>query len=133
MQSPVHWPAGEGRQGDGERIRAGERVMGVYRDQLFESLTPGNGAVVVANLAYYFSTSMRSVYDQAEARDLELRQLRQGNEILHVLSKQALMYQGVAGIGYPEAVLVQAIGELAERGGLLDQLEWACQQTSAKL
>jgi hypothetical protein len=107
--------------------------MGAYRDQLFESLTPGNSEVVVANLAYYFSTSMRSVYYQADVPDLELRQLRQGNEILHVLSKQALMYKGVAGIGYPEVALVQGIGELAERGGLLEQLEWACQQTIARL
>jgi hypothetical protein len=107
--------------------------MGVYRDQLFESLTPGNGEVVVAYLAYYFSTSMRSVYYQAEAPDQELRQLRQGNEILHVLSKQALMYKGVEGIGYPEAALVQVLGELAERGGLLEQLEWACQQTFDRL
>lgn len=107
--------------------------MGAYRDQLFESLTPGNGEVVVANLAYDFWMSMRSVYYQAEVPDLELRQLRQGNEILHVLSKQALMYKGVAVIGYPEAALVEVIGELAESGGLLEPLEWACQQTIASL
>jgi hypothetical protein len=108
--------------------------MTTHREQFLKLLlVPGNGDLVVASLAYYFSMSLRGVRVDAKDPASELRSMRFGNEILHVLAKQAVQYKGGAVSGYPEAVLVQILGELAENGDLVDELEWAWERTIADL
>lgn len=108
--------------------------MNTFCEQLLELiLASGNKDLVMANLAYYFSMAFRDMYAQASDPGSNLRRMRYGNEILHVLAKQALMYKGVADIGYPEAALVQIICELAESGNLNDHLELAYRRTIAHL